>query len=225
VTATITCFLDAAGRRRFARLRARAYVGPRPGTVAIDDDGRLVVHLPDGTEPNARVLAGNVLQPGERAATIVATERDGDRVDLGYVYQGRKDGGLQRLAAELGDGGDAGSDAHAAIMRQFGLDAVRNPDPLRERLEREYGTDYRDRDELHFHAQQLADVADPDTALPEPAIRGNPRDRIAELVATFDDDALTRAFEDEDWAWLASLAADHTTRPPVAYEPDDHEVI
>lgn len=224
MSVTVTCFVADERRRRFARLRARAYVGPKPGVVAVDGDGRLVVHLPDGAEPNARVLAGNVLAPGERAAAIVATERDGDRVELGYVYQGRDGGGVQRLAAELGDGGDAGSDAHAAIKRQFGLDAARDPTGLRERLEREYGADYRERDELHFHAQQLADAADPDTVLREDAIRGTPRERIAELVADLDDDALTAALEEADWAWLASLAADHTSRPPVAYEPDDHEV-
>ncbi|WP_323674201.1 hypothetical protein [Halorubellus sp. PRR65] len=225
MTATVTCFLDDERRRRFARLRARAYVGPRPGVVAVDGDGRLVVHLPEGTEPNARVLAGHVLGPGERAAAIVATDRDGESVELGYVYQGRDDGGLQRLAAELGDGGDAGSDAHAAIRRQFGLDAARDPIGLRERLEREYGPDYRPLDELHFYAQQLADAADPDVVLSDPAIRGDPRERVRELVADLDDDALTAAFEEGDWTWLASLAADRTSRPPVAYEPDDHDVV
>lgn len=224
MSVTVTCFLDDERRQRFARLRARAYVGPKPGVVAVDGDDRLVVHLPDGTEPNARVLAGNVLQPGERAAAIVATDRDGERVELGYVYQGRDDGGLQRLAAELGDGGDAGSDAHAAIKRQFGLDAARDPTGLRERLEREYGEEYRPLDELHFYAQQLADADDPDTVLREGAIRGSPRERVRELVADLDDDALTAALDEEDWAWLASLAADRTSRPPVAYEPDDHDV-
>ena len=245
MTVTVTCFVANEPRLRYARLRARAFVGPTPGVVAVDDDTthapetgdrRLVAHLPDGTESNARALAGHVLAAGERAAAIVTTDGDGDGTtdgdvttdadgtELGYVYQGRDDGGVQRLAAELGDGGDAGSDAHAAIQRQFGLDAARDATGLRDRLERDHGTDYQRHDELHFHAQQLAYVDDPDTDLPEGAIRDDPRERVRDLVADAGDDALASALDDADWAWLASLAADRTTRPPVAYEPEDHGV-
>jgi len=246
MTVTVTLYPADDSRLRVARLRARAFVGPTPGVVAVDDanahaggsdrtggDARLVAHLPDGTEANARALAGHVLAPGERATAIVTTDDDGladaddtsdaDSPALGYVYQGR-DGGVQRLAAELGDGGDAGSDAHAAIRRQFGLDAARDATGLRDRLEREYGTDHQRWDELHFHAQQLAAVDDPDTGLREAAIRNDSRERVRDLVADADDDALDTALDDEDWAWLAGLAADRTTRPPVAYEPDDHDV-
>ncbi|NHN43531.1 hypothetical protein G9C85_18080 [Halorubellus sp. JP-L1] len=222
MTATLTCFVDDEARRRVAKLRARAFVGPAPGVVAFDGDGRLVVHLPDGTEANARALAGHVLAPGERAAAIVTGD---DANALGYVYQGRDGGGVQRLAAELGDGGDAGSDARAAIQRQFGLDVLADGTGLRERLRREYGDDHVRYDELHFYAQQLADATDPDTGLRRAAVRNDPEARVREVVAEIDDDALTAALDAEDWEWLAGLAADHTTRPPVAYEPDHHDVV
>jgi hypothetical protein len=238
VTATLTCEPLDDTRRRVATLRARAYVGPAPGVVALDDDHRLVVHLPDGTEANARALVEHVLAPGERAAAIVGIDDTTDpaiattpgRVDdapreLGFVYEGRDDGGIQRVAAELGDGGDAGSDARAAIARQFGIDALADGTGLRERFEREYGTDHQTADELHFYAQQLAFANDPDTHLDANAIRNDPGPRLRELVDDAADDALTTAFEDADYEWLASLAADRTTRPPVAYEPDDHDVV
>lgn len=244
MTATVTLFVDDEARRRMATLRARAYVGPTPGVVAVDGEERLVATLPGGGEANARALAAGVLAPGERATAVVGPDSasgeasDNELADpaataasddgtgaLGYVYQGRDDGGVQRLAAELGDGGDAGADAVAAIDRQFGLDAAVGDAGLRERLAREYGEDHRDPDELHFHAQQLAYATDPDLDLAVAAVRGHPEERVRELVAAADDAGLQQALADEDWAWLASLAADRTTRPPVAYEPDDHGVV
>lgn len=251
MTVTVTLFVDDEARRRMATLRARAYVGPTPGVVAVDGDGHLVASIPGGDERNARALADGVLAPGERATAVVVPDAPGDEAAdpattpdsadasdpavssdstdaagaLGYVYRGRDDGGVQRLAAELGDGGDAGADAVAAIDRQFGLAAAVGDAGLRERLAREYGDDHRERDELHFHAQQLAYAADPDVDLAVAAVRGDPEERVRELVAATDDAGLQQALADEDWEWLASLAADRTTRPPVAYEPDDHDVV
>jgi len=228
MTVTVTLFAADDARRRMATLRARAYVGPTPGVVAVDGDGRLVASIPGGDEGNARALADGVLAPGERATAVVVPDSNGSADAtgaLGYVYRGRDDGGVQRLAAELGDGGDAGADAVAAIDRQFGLDAAVGDAGLRERLAREYGDDHRERDERHFHAQQLAYAADPDVDLTTAGVRGDPEERVRDLVGRTDDAGLQQALADEDWAWLASLAADRTTRPPVAYEPDAHDVV